>query len=74
MITLLNAELRRRWSLIKAYPVDELVETVMLAVFFYLIFLGAKYMAGPTASFGDRLDAASCFLASSDQSRLFGGH
>lgn len=57
MISLIQAELKRRWSLVKAYPVEELVETVMLAVFFYLIFLGAKYMAGPTASFGDRLDS-----------------
>jgi ABC-2 type transport system permease protein len=27
-----------------------------MAILFYILFLGASYMAGPTASFGDRLD------------------
>lgn len=57
MITIFFAELKRRWSLAKAYPAEEIVGTLMMAVFFYLMFLGSKYMAGPTAQFGERLDA-----------------
>lgn len=57
MLTLFISELRRRWSLAKAYPAEEIVETFILAIFFYMIFLGAKFMAGPTAQFGERLDA-----------------
>ena len=50
------AELKRRWSLLLAYPVEEIVSTIVMAVFFYMIFLGAGYMAGPTAQFGGRLE------------------
>jgi ABC-2 type transport system permease protein len=50
------AELKRRWSLVLAYPVEEIVGTIVLAVLFYMIFLGAGYMAGPTAQFGGRLE------------------
>lgn len=56
-VHLFYAELRRRWSLAKAYPSEELVGTLMMAVFFYMLFLGTKFMAGPGAQFGDRLDA-----------------
>ncbi len=57
MLTVFISELKRRWSLAKAYPAEEIVGTAMMAVFFYMLFLGAKFMAGPTAQFGDRLDA-----------------
>ncbi|MBZ0186838.1 MAG: ABC transporter permease [Candidatus Obscuribacterales bacterium] len=57
MKTLFLAELKRRWSMVKAYPAEEIVEVIVLAVFFYMLFLGAKFMAGPTANFGERLDA-----------------
>jgi ABC-2 type transport system permease protein len=57
MMTLYISELKRRWSLVKAYPGEEVIGTLMLAFFFYMLFLGAKFMAGPTAQFGDRLDA-----------------
>jgi|GEM_PF-185594 len=51
------AEFKRRWSMMKAYPAQEIAEVIFLAVFFYMLFLGAKFMAGPTANFGERLDA-----------------
>ncbi len=57
MLTLLTAELKRAWSVFKAYPVDQVLSTVILAVFFYILFFGAKYMAGPSAQFGSRLDS-----------------
>lgn len=57
MISLFLAELKRRWSLARAYPFEEIAETLMMAVFFYMLFWGSKYMAGPTANFGTRLDA-----------------
>lgn len=58
MINLFLAELDRRWRLVKAYPVEEVASTFIFASFFYGLFLGASYMAGPAASqFGARLDA-----------------
>lgn len=57
MLTVFIAELKRRWSLAKAYPAEEIVGTVMMAMFFYMLFLGSQFMAGPTAQFGTRLDA-----------------
>ena len=57
MLTLYISELKRRWSLMKAYPGEEVIGTLMLAFFFYMLFLGASYIAGPTAQFGDRLDS-----------------
>jgi len=56
MSKLFTTELKRQWGLFKAYPMEEIVGAVMMAVFFYMLFLGAKYMAGPTAQFGTRLD------------------
>lgn len=58
MINLFLAELERRWRLFKAYPMEEVASTFIFAVFFYGLFLGASYMAGPAAAqFGQRLDA-----------------
>lgn len=57
MLTLFLAELRRRWSLARAYPAEEIIETVIMAVFFYMLFLGASFMAGGSSQFGSRLDA-----------------
>lgn len=58
MINLFLAELERRWRLVKAYPVEEVATTFIFAIFFYGLFLGASYMAGPAAAqFGERLDA-----------------
>lgn len=55
-LQLFIAELKRRWALALAYPAEEIVSTVMMAGIFYMLFLGAGYMAGPTAQFGGRLE------------------
>lgn len=57
MLSLLAAELKRTWTLQKRYPLDLVVGLAMMGVSFYALFLGAKYLAGPTTQFGDRLDS-----------------
>lgn len=57
MFSLLAAELKRTWTLEKRYPLDMIVGLAMMGVSFYALFLGAKYLAGPTTQFGDRLDS-----------------
>lgn len=56
MFDLMTAELKRSWILERRYPLDLVVGLLMMGVSFYALFLGARYLAGPTAQFGDRLD------------------
>jgi len=56
MLTLFRAELKRSWSLIKAYPVDQVASVVILAFLFYMLFLGANYVAGGI-HLGDRIES-----------------
>lgn len=56
MLTLFRAELRRSWSLIKAYPVNQVASVVILAFLFYMLFLGANYVAGGV-HLGDRIES-----------------
>lgn len=49
-------ELKRSWTLLRRYPLDLFGTLVALTLTFYGLVLGAKYVAGPSAQFGDRLD------------------
>jgi ABC-2 type transport system permease protein len=56
LLTLLCAELKRSWAMIKAYPLNEAGSVVILAFLFYMLLLGAKYLAGAGTQLGDRPD------------------
>ncbi|NJM95994.1 MAG: ABC transporter permease [Phormidesmis sp. RL_2_1] len=56
MIHLLIGELKRTWRQTIRYPAEVIGGVVILTAVFYGIFLGSQYMAGPTSSFGNRLD------------------
>jgi len=57
MITLFLAELKRRWRMVKSYPLEDIAGTLILAAIFYGLFLSASYLAGPNVQFGDRLSS-----------------
>ena len=56
MFDLLAIELKRSWILQKRYPLDLVVGIAVMGVSFYALFLGARYLSGPTTQFGDCLD------------------
>ncbi|MEM9945589.1 MAG: ABC transporter permease [Cyanobacteria bacterium P01_D01_bin.36] len=56
MIDLMLGELKRTWIQTLRYPSEVIGGVVILSAVFYGIFLGTQYMAGPSASFGTRLD------------------
>lgn len=51
------AELKRSWILLLRYATEALGGIVITTTVFYGLFLSARYIAGPTSQFGDRLDA-----------------
>lgn len=57
MIDLLYAELKRTWIQFIRYPAEVIAGLVITTSVFYGLFLSARYMAGPSFAFGDRLDA-----------------
>ena len=57
MIDLLYVELKRTWIQFIRYPAEVIAGLIITASVFYGLFLSAKYMAGPSFAFGDRLDA-----------------
>lgn len=57
MLKLLHAELKRSWTLQFRYFGNTLGSLISVTIVFYALFLGTRYMAGPTAQFGERLDA-----------------
>lgn len=56
MIDLMLGELKRTWIQTLRYPSEVIGGVVILSAVFYGIFLGTQYMAGPSATFGTRLD------------------
>lgn len=56
MIELFRAELKRAWILYVRYPMDYVSGLVIMLVTFYVLVMGARYIAGPAMGFGDRLD------------------
>lgn len=57
MPELLLAELKRTWIQFIRYPAEVIAGLVIITSVFYGLFLSARYMAGPSFNFGDRLDA-----------------
>ncbi|MCF2971266.1 ABC transporter permease [Synechococcus sp. Nb3U1] len=57
MIQLFFAELKRSWIQYIRYPVEALGGILITTFFFYALFVGAQYVAGPASQFGERLDA-----------------
>lgn len=50
------AELKRSWTEFVRYPAEAIGGVLITTIVFYGLFLSARYMAGPTIQFGDRLD------------------
>ncbi|WP_117237942.1 ABC transporter permease [Thermus sediminis] len=57
MLDLFLAELWRSLLFLRRYPLELLGAVVTLSLLFYLLFLGARFLAGPGAEFGGRLEA-----------------
>jgi len=55
-LRLLANEFIRTLILLGRYPVQTVMSIFTIALFFYMIFLGASLMAGPGAIFGEQLD------------------
>jgi ABC-2 type transport system permease protein len=57
MLDLFLAEFWRSLLFLRRYPLELLGAVVTLSLLFYLLFLGARFLAGPGAEFGGRLEA-----------------
>jgi len=57
MFNLFYVETKRTWLTLIRYPMEAVAVVAMLVILFYGLFLGASYMAGGSAGFGDRLDS-----------------
>ncbi len=57
MLELFLTELKRIWTEFIRYPVDAIAGVIITTTIFYGLFLSARYIAGPSLQFGDRLDA-----------------
>lgn len=57
MSELFLAELKRSWIQFIRYPTEAIGGVIIITAVFYGLFLGARYIAGPSLQFGDRLDA-----------------
>lgn len=56
MLELFLAELKRIWTEFIRYRVEAISTVIITTSLFYGLFLSARYIAGPTLQFGDRLD------------------
>ncbi len=56
MLDLFWVEFTRGWLTLRRYPLELLGAVVSLSVFFLFIYLGARYLAGPGAGFGERME------------------
>lgn len=57
MLRLVAIEFKRGLLMLRRYPLEMLGQLVVITMIFYGLFLGARYIAGPAAQFGGRLDA-----------------
>jgi ABC-2 type transport system permease protein len=57
MVELFLAEFRRSWIQFIRYPFEAIGGIVITTCIFYGLFLSARYIAGPSLQFGNRLDA-----------------
>lgn len=56
MLKLFLVELKRTWILLQRYAVETISGVAGIAIAFCGLFLSARYVAGPGAQWGDRLD------------------
>ena len=56
MFELFRAECKRTWIEFIRYPAEVIGGIIITTTIFYGLFLSARYIAGPTLQFGDRLD------------------
>ena len=57
MLRVIGVEFKRSLLMLRRYPMEMVGQLIVITMIFYGLFLGAQYIAGPTAQFGDRLDA-----------------
>ena len=57
MLQLFLSEFRRSWIQLRRYPVEAIGLIFITTIFFYGLFLSARYIAGPGLQLGDRLDS-----------------
>ncbi len=57
MLRLIGIEFKRGLLMLRRYPMEMVGQLIVITMIFYGLFLGARYIAGPTAQFGERLDA-----------------
>ncbi len=57
MLDLLWVEFKRSWINLRRYPSEFVGGVIALSLFFLLLYLGARYLAGPGANFGERTEA-----------------
>ena len=57
MFELFLAEFRRSWIQFTRYSTEAIGGVFITTVIFYGLFLSARYIAGPSLQFGNRLDA-----------------
>ncbi len=57
MLELFLAEFRRSWIQFIRYPAEAIGGIIITTIIFYGLFLSARYIAGPSLQFGDRLDS-----------------
>lgn len=56
MLELFLAEFKRSWTEFIRYPVEAIAGVTITTFIFYGLFLSARFIAGPTLQFGNRLD------------------
>ncbi len=57
MLRIIAIEFKRGLLNLRRYPLEMVGQLVVITLIFYGLFLGARYIAGPAAQFGGRLDA-----------------
>lgn len=57
MLELFLAELKRSWIQFTRYSTEAISGVIVTTAVFYGLFLSARYIAGPSLQFGDRLEA-----------------
>ncbi|WP_027876173.1 ABC transporter permease [Meiothermus cerbereus] len=57
MLDLFWVEFKRSWLYLRRYPSEFVGTVVSLSILFLLLFLGARFLAGPSAEFGERTEA-----------------
>ena len=56
MLTIFLVELQRSWTTVRRYPLQAVSGALMTFLLFLALLAGIRYVAAPTAQFGDRLD------------------